>query len=333
MANTKEKDIGIRGTAALSDPTTPSLSGIETLDLSVAAPKPTAHFSLASQDSKRVVMPGAAASGSRFIKAGGYLQFNLLLPYQHGVALILELCSADGEAAPEFSLSIEVNDHELAIDGLPGRSYFYKRSWYLIPDWMQAGENLITLKLPKEAGAPILVKSAAIMRFNVQKQEAAYWCWAAVTTGVHKFFDSASPVTQSEIVQTCLGRTANETLELAQALKKMGTLACSHEAVPALGEIRKQISAGLPVPVRIGWTRQKGKRRELNGRGHFVVVTGVLQRDSRGDDHTLVRVADPRSGLGSYMPYGILKNSYPYNGVLTHFYLLKRQDDASKKAG
>jgi hypothetical protein len=331
VASTKERGTFIKGTAPLPESGTVTLSGIETLDLAAAAPMPTAHLSLGEHDSKRVALPGAAAG--RCLTAGGYLQFKLTLTHQHGVALILEMCCVEAEQTPEISLNIEVNEHEMEIGGLPGKGSFYKRSWYLIPDWLKAGDNQITLKLPAEAVAPILLKSVSVMRFNVQKQEQTYWCWAAVTTGIHKFFDPAASLTQSEVVQACLGRTANETLELAQALRKMGTLACSHEAVPALGEVQKQLSAGLPVPVRIGWTAQKGRRRELNGRGHFVVITGVLQRDPRGDDDTLVRVSDPKSGMASYMPYGILKNSYDHRGRLTHFYILKRQDDSTKQSG
>ncbi len=330
MANAKEQESFIKGTTRLRGINAPGLSGIETIDLSVATPAPTTHLALAAHNSKRMALPGTTAS--RFIKASGYLQFKLTLTYQHGVAIILELCSAEAEQSSEIILGIEVNDHEMEIAGLPSKSYFYTRSWYLIPDWLTAGENQLTIKLPANAEAPILLKSVSVMRFNLEAQEQTFWCWAAVTAGIQRFFEPASTLSQSEVVKACLGHTNNEILELAKALKKMGTLVCSHEAVPALGEIRKQLSAGLPVPVRIGWTRQKGKRRELTGSGHFVVITGVLQRDDRGDDDTLVRVSDPKNGMASYVPYGILKNSYRYKGVLTHFYILKRREEATKQA-
>ncbi len=306
----------------------PSLSGIEVLALTSAAPAPTAHLALVDGASATASSATAESEGAWTLAAGGALPLNLHLTYQHGVTLIVELCGTDVANALEIALRIEVNDSvlELALSGKPA---FTKRSWYLTPDLMHSGDNRITIKLPEGAPAPIRLKSVAVMRFNLQKQERKYWCWASVASGIHSFFEPAAVLTQSQIVEACLGSTENKTLELAQALKKLGTLVCSHEAVPGLGEIRKQLSNGIPVPVRIGWTTEKDGRRVLNKRGHFIVITGVLQSDARGDDETLVRVADPAHDMASYMPYGILKNGYNRNrGVLTHFYILKKQDSA-----
>lgn len=317
-------------TSALNAALPPSLSGIEVLALTTAAPAPTAHLALVEDAPATAASASAETEGAWTLAAGGVLPLNLKLTYQHGVTLIVELCGTDAANAPEITLRIEVNDSVLELAGLSGRPAFYKRSWYLTPDLLRAGDNRLTLKLPADAPAPIRLKSVAVMRFNLQRQEQKYWCWAAVASGIHSFFEPATALTQSQVVETCLGNTNNETLELARALKKLGTLVCSHEAVPGLGEIRKQLSNGIPVPVRIGWTTEKDGRRRLTKRGHFIVITGVLQSDERGDDHTLVRVADPAHDMASYMPYGILKNGYNRNrGMLTHFYILKKQDSAN----
>ncbi|MBI3423436.1 MAG: hypothetical protein HY011_10910 [Acidobacteria bacterium] len=308
----------------------PSLSGIEVLALTIAAPAPTAHLALAEGALATASSVTAESEGAWTLAAGGALPLNLQLTYQHGVTLIVELCGTDVANAPEITLGIEVNAAVLELAGLSGKQSFYKRSWYLTPDLMHSGDNRLVIKLPADAPAPIRLKSVAVMRFNLQRQEQKYWCWASVASGIHSFFEPAVVLSQSQIVEACLGSPENKTLELAQALKKLGTLVCSHEAVPGLGEIRKQLSNGVPVPVRIGWTTEQDGRRVLNKRGHFIVITGVLQSDARGDDFTLVRVADPAHDMASYMPYGILKNGYNRNqGVLTHFYILKKQDSAN----
>jgi hypothetical protein len=307
----------------------PSLSGIEVLALTSATPEPTTHLALAEGACTPLSAPAANVAGVWQIAAGGTLPLDLQLTYQHGVTLIVELCGTDAVKAPEITLCIQVNDCELQLAGLSGKQSFYKRSWYLTPDLMRSGDNRIVIRLPEAAPAPILLKAVAVMRFNLKRQEQKYWCWASVASGIQSFFEPRSSLTQSQVVEVCLGHTNNETLELARALKKLGTLVCSHEAVPGLGEIRKQLSNGMPVPVRIGWTTNKDGRRELTKRGHFVVITGVLQSDPRGDDHTLVRVADPANDSASYWPYGIFKTNYKYKGVLTHFYILKKQENAN----
>lgn len=305
----------------------PSLSGLEVLALTTDTPVATEHLALA-EDAQTLATPAVPTEEQAWqLVAGGALPLNLKLAYQHGVTLIIELSGTD--AANEITLRIQVNDHEWELAGLSGKQEFYKRSWYLPPDWMRQGHNRIAIKLPDNAHAPIRLKSVAVMRFNLQRQEQSFWCWAAVASGIQSFFDPNAVLTQSQIVEACLGNNENKTLELARALTRLGTLVCSHEAVPALGEIRKHLSNGMPVPVRIGWTEIKDGQRKLTKRGHFVVITGVLQSDPRGDDYTMVRVADPANDMAAYWAYGVFKNSYKFTGMLTHFYILKKQGNAN----
>lgn len=314
---------------ALTGTPTPSLSGVEMVDLTTATPASTMHLALAEGAAATALPPSAEGADTWVIPAGGALPLDLNLTYQHGVTLIVELGGTVAVNPPEITLRIEVNNAVMKLTGLSGRTTFGKRSWYLTPDLLHSGDNRLTIRLPDDAPAPIRVKSVAVMRFNLKRQEKTYWCWAAVSSSIQSFFASAEALTQSQVVETCLGSTADQTLELGRALGKLGTLVCSHEAVPALGEIRKQLSNGVPVPVRIGWLTEKDGRRVLSKRGHFVVITGVLQSDGRGDDYTFVRVADPASDTASYIPYGVLKNGYNRNrGVLTHFYILKGRDSA-----
>lgn len=330
-----EEAIGPIYKTAAYDPTDPqalqfpSLSGIEVLALTTATPAATTHLALAEDAQATATSAARHAEDAWQLAAGGAVPLNLKLGYQHGVTLILELCGTDVAKASEITLRIQVNDHEWELAGLSGKQAFYKRSWYLTPDWMRKGDNRIVIKLPANAPAAIRVKSVAVMRFNLQRQEQTFWCWASVASAIQGFFDPSTALTQSQIVEACLGKATNETLELARVLTKLGTLVCSHEAVPALGEIRKQLSNGVPVPVRIGWTETTDGRRKLTKRGHFVVITGVLQSDPRGDDYTMVRVADPASEAAAYWAYGVFKNSYKFTGMLTHFYILKKQGNAN----
>jgi hypothetical protein len=206
---------------------------------------------------------------------------------------------------------------------------------------MEQGENRITFSLAPDACAPVLLRSVSLMRFNLQMQQQTKWCWAAVTTSLLSFFYSDTSTTQCQVVRKCFGQqqssaeangdccqsgnseVCNKTFKLSQALEAMGVLESYVNGALPLKEIRRQISAGVPLAVRIGWRDRNGN---LSNSGHFVTLTAVGPDDPRGDDYAWVRVADPNDKVASYTTYGTLKNNYKCQGQWTHTYLIKKKN-------
>jgi hypothetical protein len=333
-------------TGPLSDSVAGSFSGIETLDLSSPDPKRETSLSLDACD-------GAAfhttASAWRIERPDGYVRFKLKLLYKHGVVLICELSNAGGGKG---SVLVNVNGAVWRTDFDSPESGFYRQSWYLLHHLLEPGENLITLKLPPDADHQLLLKSASVMRFKLQMQQQTKWCWAAVTTSLLNFFNAESGLTQCQVVRKCFDQNGqqtqaasaedaatrklimdccqsgnaeacNKTFKLSEALKAMGILEAYENRPLTLAEMREQISAGVPLAIRIGWRDRQGK---LSNSGHFVTVTAVGPDDPRGEDQTWIRVADPKDKVASYITYGALKSNYKCQGQWTHTYLIKRKD-------
>ncbi len=321
---------------------TDCFSGVETLDLSVAEPKPTASFSLKAYDGARFqpASPGLQGADSWLIQPGGYMQFKLTLPNKHGLVLTCELGGAAFGVQQGYPINIEVNGTEWTPDLDLNPHDFQLQSWYLLHYQMEQGENRITFSLAPDACAPVLLRSASVMRFNLQMQKQTKWCWAAVTTSLLSFFYSDTSLTQCDVVRKCFGQqqngaeagadccqsgnseVCNKTFKLSQALEAMGVLESYVNSALPLKEIRRQISAGVPLAVRIGWRDRNGN---LSSSGHFVILTAVGPDDPRGDDHAWVRVADPNDKVASYTTYGTLKNNYKCQGQWTHTYLIKKE--------
>ena len=85
-------------------------SGVETLDLSVAEPEPTANFSLKAYDGARFqpASPGMQDADSWLIQPGGYMQFKLTLPNKHWLVVTCELGSAAFGVQQGYPINIEV---------------------------------------------------------------------------------------------------------------------------------------------------------------------------------------------------------------------------------
>jgi len=317
-------------------------SGVETLDLSVAEPEPTANFSLNAYDGARFqpASPGMQDADSWLIQPGGYLQFKLTLPNKHGLVFTCELGGAADGDQQGCPINIEVNGTEWTPDLDLSPHDFHRQSWYLLHYLLEQGENRITLSLAPDACAPVLLRSASMMRFNLQMQQQTKWCWAAVTTSLLNFFHSDKSLTQCQVVKKCFGQgqndaeagsdccksgnneVCNKTFKLSQALETMGILESYESGALPLKEIRRQLSAGVPLAIRIGWRDRNGN---LSNSGHFVMLTAVGPDDPRGDDHSWVRVADPKDKVASYTTYETLKNNYKCQGQWTHTYLLKKE--------
>ncbi len=334
------------------------LSGLETLDLAVAEPEPTAHLKLAaSQGAQNLFQPLLRLAAS--LKPGSSqkarfqtkdtargkawqlgthkegLQIELQLPQKHGVVLILEMARTQPNEQFDQPVILAINDHEWSLEIDPQNLKFHKQSWYLPHYLMKVGANLLSLRRSPEVTTEVLVKAAAVMRFEIEQQKRGNWCWAAVTNSLLSFFDSENGMTQCEIVKECFGVTpgyqtetdccqhsgrteCNRDYELDQALDLMQLRASCCNYPLTLDEIREQINQGVPVAARIAWR---------GGGAHFVIITAVVT-DPKDDHQTWLRVANPKDQAASYIPYQTFVTKYQGSGEWTHSYLFEKQRNA-----
>jgi hypothetical protein len=323
-------------------------SGVEVLDLSQEDPQPTKRFSVFGHKKAQFVKPRKDHEDSaawQLARPDDQLQFKLMLPRKQGVVFILEIRRTIAGNAPDSPLGINVNDHEWKVEIDPHNLRFHKQSWYLPHYMLEEGKNLITVKLAPGARTQVMLRSASVMRFDLQMQKQTKWCWAAVTASLIRFFDPDRDLSQCQVVKKCRPKVAvcpvcredvfcahcadvdpctdgankasNRTYKLSDALEKMNVRFSRCNYPIPLDEVRRQIHEGLPVAVRIDWG---------DGRGHFVVITAVGPADPRGDNHTWLRVANPEDQVASYIAYRTLRDSYNGEGQWTHTYLFKRNN-------
>lgn len=330
------------------------LSGLETLDLSVAEPQPTNHLKLVAgkgvqnwfqqwlkffaslklAPSQAIWVQAKETSQGTGWQLGTHrkgLQIELQLPQKHGVVLILEMARTKSNEQFDQPVILTINGQEWWLEIDPHNLNFHKQSWYLPHYLMQAGTNMLSLRLAPEATTEVLVKAAAVMRFEIEKQKRGNWCWAAVTNSLLSFFDADNGMTQCDIVRECFGVTpgyqtetdccqhsrrteCNRDYELDQALDLMQLRASCCNYPLTLDEIREQINQGVPVAARIAWR---------GGGGHFVIITAVVT-DPRNDEQTWLRVANPKDQAASYIPYQTFLTKYGGDGEWTHSYLFEK---------
>src|SRR5262245_22549441 len=186
------------------------LSGVETLDFSVLRPEPTDHLKLCKSDGAWFVKKSKDTPQGNAWQIGAEdsgLQLELTLPYKHGVTLILEICRTIPAQQKDTPVITNVNgDHEWGIEIDPHNLNFHRQSWYLAHYMLEKGKNLISLRLAPEAATEALLRSASVMRFDLQMQQQSNWCWAAVTTSLLDFFDPENALTQCQVVKECFSQ-------------------------------------------------------------------------------------------------------------------------------
>lgn len=317
------------------------LSGLETLDLSVAEPESTKHLRLIPNEGaafRKKTKDFSFGSAWQIAPEGNGLQLELQLPAKFGLGLILELCRTNYSLQADQPVCLQVNKEEWALEIDPHSLNFNKQSCYLPHYAMREGVNNISLRLADHCATQVLVKSVSVMRFDIEKQRRGNWCWAAVTTSLLNYFNPNNELTQCDVVKECFSITrgfetetdccqhsrkkeCNKTFKLGDALDIMGFMSSRCNYPLSLEELRHQINQGAPVGVRIGWQ---------GGGGHFVIITAVGHQDKRGDDHTWVRVADPKDPAASYITYWALKNRYKGEGKWTHSYVFEKERQRRK---
>src|SRR5579872_4679152 len=141
------------------------------------------------------------------------------------------------------------------------------------------------------------------LSFEMQHQQQTEWCWAAVSTSVSRFYDTASGWTQCTVANAEFSETScctdgtseqcNQPWFLDKALQRVGRLNVKSQGSIAFAAICGEINAGRPIGIRIGW--------EGDG-GHFITIYGY-------QDDNMVLVADPLFG-DSTLPHDELVNKY-----------------------
>ena len=312
------------------------LLGLEVLDLSVREPKPAPHFKVKSTKGASFLKKSADPhhkNAWQLSDQENSLTLELYLPQKHGVTLILEMCRTEHNEQDHTTdpVIISVNGDEWPLTLDAHHLKFYKQSFYLTHHCLQVGKNIISLRRACHVETEVLVKSAAVMRFEIEKQKRSEWCWAAITTSLLKFFTPESEITQCEVVRHCFNKTkgfettkdccknsktdeCNRQFKLIDALDFMGVLSMRCNYPLSLDEIREQINQGVPVAIRIKWN---------GGGAHFVMITAVGPPDPRGDDFTWLRVSDPNEPTALYKSYKILKKDK--RGEWSHSYLFEKE--------
>ena len=160
------------------------------------------------------------------------------------------------------------------------------------------------------AGQP----TAHLLNFTVPHQLESNWCWAAVATGVAHYYNSASTVTQCQVVNAQLGRTdccnnpsssnCNVPGYLDEALTYVDHLKSEQGSAATYAATSEAVNAGTPPCIRIGWS---------GGGGHFIGVYGI-------EPTNMLWVTDPMNGqlLVSYAT--LTGGTYQGNGTWTNTY-------------
>ncbi len=160
------------------------------------------------------------------------------------------------------------------------------------------------------------------LNFTMQHQQQTNWCWAADSTSVSHFYNSASAWTQCKVANAELGRTdccgsgmaaCNQDGYLDVALGITGNLVNWVQAVEPYSTVEAQVNQHRPLCVRIGWS---------GGGGHFIALTGYFGFDFVFFEFAFVTVDDPWYGR-SIVPYSNVVSGYQGSGSWTHSYFTK----------
>jgi hypothetical protein len=156
------------------------------------------------------------------------------------------------------------------------------------------------------------------LSFQMQHQQQANWCWAAVSTSVALYYDPLSnwsqcTVANGELARTdCCGAGASTSCNvygyLDSSLTRVGHLDHMDGSVAEFQAVDDEIDAGRPVGIRVAWS---------GGGAHFLAIIGYLE-----DVQNYVAVDDPIYGK-SDVSYDTLRTSYQGSGTWTHSYYTK----------
>ncbi len=157
------------------------------------------------------------------------------------------------------------------------------------------------------------------VRLDMQRQERTYWCWAATSVSVVRFFDPASHWTQRSVAYEVLGENCSEDCTegcphdevacLDEALERVSCLSRMSTGVDGPKTVKGEIDAGRPLCMRIQWK---------SGGGHFLAIVGWFLAADRG---TVYIVEDPAYGRTRIASSDIVTR-YREIGRWTHSYFV-----------
>lgn len=156
--------------------------------------------------------------------------------------------------------------------------------------------------------------------FEVQEQQELNWCWAAVTSSVHRYFTPHPPLGQCQIATATLGGNCcvqpvpddlNSPHSLEDVLINFGAHAVLEHNPLSFQDLKKQIDNSLPVCAYIQWPGGPD-------RGHFVVLIGY----GLTGGVEWVDVADPFHGY-QCVPYKVFRLAYQGIGTWAYTYRLQ----------
>lgn len=153
-----------------------------------------------------------------------------------------------------------------------------------------------------------------LLNFTVPLQQETEWCWAAVSTGIAHYYNSASTVTQCQVVNQQLGRSdccknpasslCNIPGYLDQALTFVGHLSSEEGKAASYADTVAAVDVGTPPCIRIGWS---------GGGGHFIGVYGC-------EPSNMLWVTDPIYTQSLVSDATLTGGTYQTNGTWTNTY-------------
>jgi hypothetical protein len=178
---------------------------------------------------------------------------------------------------------------------------------------------LVSLKAVRTSALGGKAPSSASINFRMQRQLQSNWCWAATSTSVSHYFEQASSWTQCKVADAtlqandCCGGGANGHCNipyyLDDALATTGNFLAFVPGKQALTEVQKEIAAGRPLCIRVGW---------VGDGGHFLSIIGWMVAAS---GITYFTLADPIYGV-STVTMDTLDGTYQGSGEWSHSYFV-----------
>jgi hypothetical protein len=156
--------------------------------------------------------------------------------------------------------------------------------------------------------------TAHLLNFTVQAQQESNWCWAAVSTSIAHYYDSASNVTQCQVVNQQVGRNdcctnpgskdCNVYGYLDQALTFVGHLSSQQGSAASYASTSDAVNAGTPPCIRVTWS---------GGGAHFIGVYGIEPTD-------MLWVTDPIYGQSLVSYSSLTGGTYQGSGTWANTY-------------
>ena len=182
-----------------------------------------------------------------------------------------------------------------------------------------------TRALSMSSGSPMGGAASVLLPFRVTPQgNRPQWCWAAVTSSISGYPDPphGSPTSMCQIASNELGPNCCAT-PVPGACDVQNTLDGPLNGIGRLRQpvikgflsptaVSNELSADLPLPIRVVWTKS-------GGGGHFCAIYGMRMVGTQ----VQYAVSDPIYGETSIMGAALISGGYHAGGgAWSHSYLV-----------